>query len=70
MKTKKRDVIKICVVDGRPFTVYPKKKSYHHYHGKSGKYKRPIHSVTCSRQCSRIYAKHREKYLKVSKSKK
>lgn len=64
-ETKRR-----CLVDGRIFYVNKKKSHYHHYHGSRGIYRRSRNSKTCCKKCSRILARHRRQYLKISKPKK
>ena len=70
MKTKRRFQTRICIVDKRKFEVNPKRSGnhHHHHHGNKAKYRRPNSSVTCSRRCSRLYFKHRNKYLKIKKT--
>jgi hypothetical protein len=64
---KPKPIIKRCIVDGRFFAVYPRKKNGHHYHGSMGSYKKPHRAVTCSRRCSHLYLRHRKIYLKMRK---
>lgn len=63
-------VTKRCIVDGRFFSIYPKRPNHHHYHGTRGIYKRPHTSLTCSKECSRRYLHNRKQYLKMLKAKK
>lgn len=55
---------KKCPVCKRTFSAYSKAKK-NHSHTKSSQFKRPAKAVTCSKRCSKLYARSWHKYNKL-----